>query len=89
MFTLRRILLAALLLYVLFLRLDPGLEMILLLTRMSTFTLFTRHLNAICFLSFSVAFPSSFTWISKLLQIINQMWRTMFAPYHQALVQSQ
>ncbi|XP_075886105.1 peroxisome assembly protein 26 [Nelusetta ayraudi] len=53
-FTLRRITLAAVLLYMLLLRLDP-------------------------------AFPTSFMWISKLLQMLKQMWRTTFAPYHQAL----
>ncbi|XP_076577844.1 peroxisome assembly protein 26 [Chaetodon auriga] len=56
-FSLRRVFLAAVLLYMLFLRLDPAL-------------------------------PSSFMWISKLLQLLKQMWRTMFAPYHQALPQS-
>ncbi|KAM9334940.1 peroxisome assembly protein 26 [Symphorus nematophorus] len=56
-FSLRRIFLAAVLLYMLFLRLDPAL-------------------------------PSSFMWISKLLQLIRQMWSTMFAPYYQALTHS-
>ncbi|XP_018536472.1 peroxisome assembly protein 26 [Lates calcarifer] len=49
-FPLRRIFLAAVLLYMLFLRLDPAL-------------------------------PSSFMWISKLLQLLKQMWSAMFAPY--------
>lgn len=52
--SLRRVFLAAILLYMLFLRLDPAL-------------------------------PSSFMWISKLLQLFKQMWRAMFAPYYQAL----
>ncbi|XP_041820284.1 peroxisome assembly protein 26 [Chelmon rostratus] len=56
-FSLRRVFLAAVLLYMLCLRLDPAL-------------------------------PSSFMWISKLLQLLKQMWRAMFAPYHQALTQS-
>uniref|UniRef100_A0A1A8FFM2 Peroxisomal biogenesis factor 26 n=2 Tax=Nothobranchius korthausae TaxID=1143690 RepID=A0A1A8FFM2_9TELE len=53
-FPLRKVFLAAVLLYMLFLRLDP-------------------------------AHPSSFMWISKLLTLIRQMWRSMFAPYYQAL----
>lgn len=56
-FSVRRVFLAAILLYVLFFRLDPAL-------------------------------PSSFIWISKLLQLLRQMWRAMFAPYYQALTQS-
>nr|XP_046235325.1 peroxisome assembly protein 26 [Scatophagus argus] len=56
-FCLRRVFLAAVLLYMLFLRLDPAL-------------------------------PSSFIWISKLLQLFKQMWSAMFAPYYQALTQS-
>ncbi|XP_040886510.1 peroxisome assembly protein 26 [Toxotes jaculatrix] len=56
-FPLRRIFLAAVLLYMLFLRLDPAL-------------------------------PSSFMWISKLLQLLKQMWSAMFAPYSQALTQN-
>ncbi|XP_036977962.1 peroxisome assembly protein 26 [Acanthopagrus latus] len=56
-FSLRRVFLAAVLLYMLFFRLDPAL-------------------------------PSSFIWISKLLQLLRQMWRAMFAPYYQALNQS-
>ncbi|XP_037552120.1 peroxisome assembly protein 26 [Nematolebias whitei] len=31
------------------------------------------------------AHPSSFMWISKLLELIKQMWRAMFAPYYQAV----
>lgn len=27
-------------------------------------------------------------WISKLLELLKQMWRTMFAPYHQAVAHS-
>ncbi|XP_029969295.1 peroxisome assembly protein 26 [Salarias fasciatus] len=50
---LRRLFLAAVLLYMLFIRMDPAL-------------------------------PSSFMWISKLLQLIKQMWNAMFAPYHQS-----
>ncbi|XP_071383180.1 peroxisome assembly protein 26 [Centroberyx affinis] len=34
------------------------------------------------------ALPSSFIWISKLLQLLKQMWNTMFAPYYQALAHS-
>ncbi|KAM4569670.1 peroxisome assembly protein 26 [Odontesthes bonariensis] len=56
-FPLRRVFLAAVLLYMLFVRLDP-------------------------------AQPSSFMWISKLLQLLKQMWRAMFAPYYQALADS-
>lgn len=56
-FPLRKIFLAAVLLYMLFVRLDPAL-------------------------------PSAFMWISKLLQLLKQMWRAMFAPYYQALPQS-
>ncbi|XP_029019036.1 peroxisome assembly protein 26 [Betta splendens] len=51
-FPLRRVFLLSVLLYMLFLRMDPAL-------------------------------PSSFMWISKLLQLLKQMWRTMFAPYYQ------
>ncbi|KAM9327791.1 peroxisome assembly protein 26 [Pholidichthys leucotaenia] len=54
---LRKLFLAAVLLYMLFVRLDPAL-------------------------------PSSFLWISKLLQILKQMWQAMFAPYYQAVPQS-
>ncbi|CAJ1054726.1 peroxisome assembly protein 26-like isoform X2 [Xyrichtys novacula] len=53
---LRRVLLAAVLLYMLFVRLDPALS-------------------------------SSFMWISKLLQLLKQMWTAMFAPYYQAVTQ--
>ncbi|XP_061570533.1 peroxisome assembly protein 26-like [Cololabis saira] len=53
-FSLRRFFLAAVLLYMLLVRMDPAL-------------------------------PSSFMWISKLLQLLKQMWRAMFAPYYQAL----
>lgn len=53
-FPLRRLFLAAVLLYMLFIRMDPAL-------------------------------PSAFMWISKLLQLLRQMWRAMFAPYYQAL----
>uniref|UniRef100_A0A8D2ZQX2 Peroxisome assembly protein 26 n=1 Tax=Scophthalmus maximus TaxID=52904 RepID=A0A8D2ZQX2_SCOMX len=56
-FSLRKIFLAAVLLYMLFLRMDP-------------------------------AHPSSFLWISKLLQLLKQMWSAMFAPYYRALTQS-
>ncbi|XP_060885679.1 peroxisome assembly protein 26 isoform X1 [Labrus mixtus] len=56
-FPLRKVFLAAVLLYMLLVRLDPAL-------------------------------PSSFMWISKLLQLLKQMWRAMFAPYYQALPQS-
>ncbi|XP_051248234.1 peroxisome assembly protein 26 [Dicentrarchus labrax] len=56
-FSLRKVFMAAVLLYMLFLRLDP-------------------------------AHPSSFMWISKLLQLLKQMWSAMFAPYHQALTHS-
>ncbi|XP_054480838.1 peroxisome assembly protein 26 [Anoplopoma fimbria] len=55
-FPLRRVFLAAVLLYMLFFRMDPAL-------------------------------PSSFMWISKLLQLVRQMWTAMFAPYYQALTQ--
>ncbi|XP_068442919.1 peroxisome assembly protein 26 [Clinocottus analis] len=55
-FPLRKVFLAAVLLYMLFLRMDPAL-------------------------------PSSFMWISKLLQLLKQMWTAMFAPYYQALTQ--
>lgn len=57
LFPLRRLFLAAVLLYMLFVRMDPAL-------------------------------PSAFMWISKLLQLLKQMWNTMFAPYYQALNQS-
>lgn len=56
-FPLRRVFLAAVLLYMLFIRMDPAL-------------------------------PSAFMWISKLLQLLRQMWRAMFAPYYQALTQN-
>ncbi|XP_008281141.1 peroxisome assembly protein 26 [Stegastes partitus] len=56
-FPLRRVFLAAVLLYMLLFRLDPAL-------------------------------PSSFMWISKLLQLLRQMWTAMFAPYYQALAPS-
>ncbi|XP_068611483.1 peroxisome assembly protein 26 [Brachionichthys hirsutus] len=56
-FSLQRVFLAAALLYMLFLRLDPAL-------------------------------PSSFIWISKLLQLLKKTWSTMFAPYYQALTHS-
>ncbi|XP_036374037.1 peroxisome assembly protein 26 [Megalops cyprinoides] len=52
-FPLRRVLLAAFLLYLLLVRLDPAL-------------------------------PSSFPWLSRLLQMFRQMWDTMFAPYYRA-----
>ncbi|KAF7668559.1 hypothetical protein LDENG_00004950 [Lucifuga dentata] len=52
-FSLLRVFLAAVLLYMLFVQIDPAL-------------------------------PSSFIWISKLLQVLRQMWNTMFAPYYQA-----
>ncbi|KAK5876557.1 hypothetical protein CesoFtcFv8_025898 [Champsocephalus esox] len=55
-FSFRKLFLAAVLLYMLLLRMDPAL-------------------------------PSSFMWISKLLQLLRQMWTAMFAPYHQALTQ--
>ncbi|KAM7367221.1 hypothetical protein PAMP_015138 [Pampus punctatissimus] len=51
-FPLQRVFLAAILLYMLLVRLDPAL-------------------------------PSAFMWISKLLQLLKQMWRAMFAPYYQ------
>uniref|UniRef100_A0A3Q3G3I9 Peroxisomal biogenesis factor 26 n=1 Tax=Labrus bergylta TaxID=56723 RepID=A0A3Q3G3I9_9LABR len=35
-----------------------------------------------------ISLPSSFMWISKLLQLLKQMWKAMFAPYYQALPQS-
>ncbi|XP_010737225.3 peroxisome assembly protein 26 [Larimichthys crocea] len=56
-FSLRSVFLAVVLLYMLFLRLDP-------------------------------AHPSSFMWISKLLQLLKQMWSAMFAPYYHAVTQS-
>ncbi|XP_034529905.1 peroxisome assembly protein 26 [Notolabrus celidotus] len=56
-FSLRRLFLAAVLLYMLLLRLDPAL-------------------------------PSSFMWISKLHQLLRQMWTVMFAPYYKAVTQS-
>lgn len=56
-FLLRRVFVAAVLLYMLFVRLDPAL-------------------------------PSAFMWISKLLQLLRQMWTAMFAPYYQSLTQS-
>ncbi|KAK5848951.1 hypothetical protein PBY51_008630 [Eleginops maclovinus] len=55
-FSIRKVFIAAVLLYMLLLRTDPAL-------------------------------PSSFMWISKLLQLLRQMWTAMFAPYHQALTQ--
>lgn len=55
--TLQRLLLAAVLLYMLALRLDPAL-------------------------------PSSFMWISRLLQLLRGVWRAMCAPYYQAVTQS-
>ncbi|XP_074554399.1 peroxisome assembly protein 26 isoform X2 [Halichoeres trimaculatus] len=51
--SLQRLFLAAVLLYMLALRLDPAL-------------------------------PSSFMWISKLLQLLRGVWRAMFAPYYKA-----
>ncbi|XP_041833168.1 peroxisome assembly protein 26 [Melanotaenia boesemani] len=57
-FPLRKVFLVAVLLYMIFFRLDPAL-------------------------------PSSFLWISKLLQLLKQMWRAMFAPYYKALADSQ
>ncbi|KAM4614854.1 peroxisome assembly protein 26 [Polymixia lowei] len=56
-FPLRRVFLAIVFLYLLFVRMDPAL-------------------------------PSSFLWISKLLQILKQMWNSMFAPYYQAITHS-
>ncbi|XP_053200151.1 peroxisome assembly protein 26 [Scomber japonicus] len=56
-FSLRRVFLAGILLYMLLVRMDPAL-------------------------------PSSFMWISKLLQLLKQMWSAMFAPYYQTLTQS-
>nr|XP_019947996.1 PREDICTED: peroxisome assembly protein 26 [Paralichthys olivaceus] len=56
-FSLRRIFVAAVLLYMLLLRMDPAL-------------------------------PSSFLWISKLVELLKQMWSTMFAPYYHSLTQS-
>ncbi|KAM9705606.1 peroxisome assembly protein 26 [Menidia menidia] len=56
LFPLRRVFLAAVLLYMLFIRLDPAL-------------------------------PSSFMWISQLLQLVKQMWRSRFAPYYQAVAE--
>ncbi|XP_069567119.1 peroxisome assembly protein 26 [Brachyistius frenatus] len=56
-FPLRRVFLAAVLLYMLFVRMDPAL-------------------------------PSAFMWISKLLELLKQMWSDMFAPYYQTLTQS-
>lgn len=52
-FPLRSLFLAAILIYMLFIRLDP-------------------------------AFPSSFMWISKLYQLLRQMWNVLFAPYYQS-----
>lgn len=46
----------------------------------------TFNWKSLC--SFPAALPSSFIWISKLLQLLRQMWRAMFAPYYQALTQS-
>ncbi|XP_047431668.1 peroxisome assembly protein 26 [Mugil cephalus] len=51
-FPLRRLFLAAVLLYMLIVRMDPAL-------------------------------PSSFMWISKLLQLLKQAWSSVFAPYYQ------
>ncbi|KAM3858961.1 peroxisome assembly protein 26 [Diretmus argenteus] len=34
------------------------------------------------------AHPSSFIWISKLLQLLKQMWTAMFSPYYQTLSHS-
>ncbi|XP_040000037.1 peroxisome assembly protein 26 [Xiphias gladius] len=56
-FPLQRIFLTAVLLYMLFARMDPAL-------------------------------PSSFMWISKLLELLKQMWGAMFTPYSQGLTQS-
>ncbi|XP_062239109.1 peroxisome assembly protein 26 [Platichthys flesus] len=55
-FSLRRIFVAAVLVYMLLLRMDP-------------------------------ARPSSFLWISKLLELLKQMWSTMVAPYYHSLTQ--
>ncbi|CAB1437142.1 unnamed protein product [Pleuronectes platessa] len=54
---LRRIFVAAVLVYMLLLRMDP-------------------------------ARPSSFLWISKLLELLKQMWSSMVAPYYHSLTQS-
>lgn len=56
-FSLQRIFLAAVLLYMLLVRMDPAL-------------------------------PSSFMWISKLLQLLKQMWSSMFGSYSHALTHS-
>ncbi|XP_055761555.1 peroxisome assembly protein 26-like [Salvelinus fontinalis] len=52
-FLIRRVFLAVVLLYMLFVRMDP-------------------------------AHPSSFPWISQLLQMLKQMWDATFAPYYRA-----
>lgn len=64
----------------------------LLLSSSGSFSLRSLFLGAVLLymllLRLDPALPSSFIWISKLLQLLKQMWSTMFAPYHQALTQS-
>lgn len=86
-FTLRRVFLGAVLLYMLFLRLDPGwTESYLFVSFITGFAEVQVGMKSSS--SVPAALPSSFMWISKLLQLIKQMWRAMFAPYYQAVTQS-
>uniref|UniRef100_A0A674A1E4 Peroxisomal biogenesis factor 26 n=1 Tax=Salmo trutta TaxID=8032 RepID=A0A674A1E4_SALTR len=50
----------------------------------------TKSVNVMMILGygFSTAHPSSFPWISQLLQMLKQMWDAMFAPYYRARAQS-
>ncbi|XP_029681293.1 peroxisome assembly protein 26 isoform X1 [Takifugu rubripes] len=64
----------------------------LLLTHSGSFRFqsifFAAMLLYLLFLRLDPALPSSFMWIFKLFQLLKQMWRTMFAPYYQAITQS-
>lgn len=82
-FSFQRVFLAAMLLYMLFLRLDPGRR----LNRWFRDTELQTHLYPSSS-SFPSAHPSSFMWISKLFQLLKQVWRALFAPYYQAVPQS-
>lgn len=77
-FTFQRVFLAAMLLYMLFLRLDPGGSSNCCFhdTKLQTHS----HPPP----SFPAASPSSFMWISKLFQLLKQVWRALFAPYYQS-----
>lgn len=87
-FTLRRIFLAAIILYMLLFRLDPGWNTHVICTTHPSQRLLKPTLDKRLAVLFSAALPASFMWISKLAQLLKQMWRTMFAPYHQALAHS-